>query len=151
MYKTENISKIYPEFYIIKVNDFNVVAENSLDEWINFLKTEKIRPNTTAKGLKEASETLKILKLTEEERKEYDRYLFDCSDNYELLYDNYKRGRLEGELEGKIEGIKEGILEGKIEGKIVGILEGKLEMAKKCKQKGMDTSTIAELTGLTAD
>ena len=35
--KTE-ISHIYPEYYIIKVNNFNNISKNTLDEWINFLK-----------------------------------------------------------------------------------------------------------------
>ena len=50
IFKTAHIEKNYPEFYIIKVNNFDTVATNTLDEWIYFLKTEQINENTTAKG-----------------------------------------------------------------------------------------------------
>ncbi len=34
----EHVSEIFPEYYILKVNGFNDLAEDSLDEWIFFLK-----------------------------------------------------------------------------------------------------------------
>jgi len=36
----EGISDIYPKYYILRVNEFNDIAKNRLDEWIYFLKKE---------------------------------------------------------------------------------------------------------------
>jgi len=40
--------EIFPEYYIIRVNEFNSVATTPLEEWIEYLKTGNIRPDTTA-------------------------------------------------------------------------------------------------------
>ncbi len=37
----ENVSDIFPEYYLLKVNQFNDVAKDTLDEWIYFLKKVK--------------------------------------------------------------------------------------------------------------
>ena len=143
IYYTESISKIYPEYYVIKVNQFNDVAKDSLDEWIYFLKKDEIKDEFKAKGLKEAKKQLDILQLSSEERKEYESYIEHQRYERSLIVSNYKVGEIKGKAEGKIEG--------KIEGRIEGKAEGKIEIAKKCKQKGMSLQEIADLTGLTID
>ena len=40
-------SEIYPEYFLIRVNEFNKVAVTPLEEWIEYLKTGIIRPDTT--------------------------------------------------------------------------------------------------------
>ena len=72
--KTEP-SELYPEYYIIKVNKFDDIAKNSLDEWIYFLKKEEIKSGFTAKGLDKAKKTLNIMQLEGEEKLNYDRYI----------------------------------------------------------------------------
>jgi predicted transposase/invertase (TIGR01784 family) len=67
--------KIFPEYWLLKVNNFDDVAKNTLDEWIYFLKNESLPQNHSAKGLKKAAEVLDIMRMSEEERKEYERYL----------------------------------------------------------------------------
>jgi predicted transposase/invertase (TIGR01784 family) len=64
---------IYPEYYVLKINNFNDAAKNTLDEWIYFFKHDEIKDNFTAKGLLKAREALAYYKLSQEERKEYDR------------------------------------------------------------------------------
>jgi predicted transposase/invertase (TIGR01784 family) len=124
IYHTEQIEKIYPEYYIIKVNQFNEVAKNTLDEWIYFLKTEEVKDGFHAKGLKQAKETLDVLKLSPEERKEYDRYLYNWRDNESVTMSNFTAGEMKG---GK---------------------QKQIEIAKKCLEKGMKIADISELTGL---
>ena len=70
LYPTGIVSKIYPEYYVIKVNQFNDIARDTLDEWIYFLKKDEIKDEFHAKGLKEAKRELDIMKLSEEERKD---------------------------------------------------------------------------------
>ncbi len=71
----EKVSDIFPEYYLLKVNQFNDVAKNTLDEWIYFLKNDEVKDNFKAKGLKEANDVLDIMRLEEKERYGYNRYL----------------------------------------------------------------------------
>jgi hypothetical protein len=68
---------IYPEYYILKINSFNDVAKEPLDEWIYFFKHNEIKAEFNAKGLQKAREVLMHDNLTPAEREEYD-YLEDC-------------------------------------------------------------------------
>lgn len=77
LFGKETISDLYPEIYLLKVNQFNDLAKDTLDEWIYFFKNSEIKEEFKAKGLKEANEKLKISNLPEDERKSYERYLDD--------------------------------------------------------------------------
>jgi len=131
LYKTENISKIYPEYYVIKVNQFNEVAKNTLDEWVYFLKTDEIKDEFKAKGLKQAKEELNILKLSEIDRKEYEHFVEQVRYEESIIVSNYKVGEIKGEIKGKI--------------------EGKIEVAKNLKSLGVDVNTIQKSTGLSKE
>jgi len=139
LYKTDSIAKVYPEYYIIKVNQFNDVANNTLDEWIYFLKREEIKDEFNAKGLRQARIELAILKLSDSERRDYDRYVEQERYEESLIVSNYRVGELRGEIQGEIQG------------EIKGALKVKIEIAKRCFQKGMPIIEIAELTGLSVD
>ena len=139
LYKTPHISSIYPEYYVIKVNQFNEVAKNTLDEWVYFLKTDEIKDDFKAKGLKQAKEQLDILKLSDAERKDYERYVEQERYEESLIISNYMVGEEKGKIEGRMEGMEQGKR------------QQQMEMAARCLKKGMSIEDIAELTGLTAD
>ena len=68
--------EIYPEYYIIKVNNFNDVAKSTLDEWIYLFKNSAIKSSFKAKGIKKASKVLDKLKMSKEERLAYEDYIY---------------------------------------------------------------------------
>ena len=107
-YQKELISDIYPEYYLIKVNNFDDLAENTLDEWIYFLKNEEIKPGFHAKGLLKAKAELDVLKLSAEERAEYDRYQDEQHYQASMRETRYIEGKYEGREEGRDEGREEG-------------------------------------------
>ncbi len=72
-YKAEKIPDIFPKYYLLKVNNFNDIAKNTLDEWIYFLKNSEVKDTFKAKGLDKAREKLRYESLSEEEKKMYDR------------------------------------------------------------------------------
>lgn len=74
LFKKEKIRDLFPEMYLIKVNNFDDTAKDTLDEWIYFLKHSEIKKNFTAKGLIEAEEVLKVANMEESERREYQRF-----------------------------------------------------------------------------
>ena len=60
---------IFPEYYVLRVNDFDKIAKTPLDEWIEFLKTGNIDSSATAKGLPEARERLRVDSLSDQDRR----------------------------------------------------------------------------------
>lgn len=75
LFGKQTIADLYPEIYLIKVNQFDDVAKNTLDEWIYFFKNSEIKDSFKARGLKEANEKLRVANLPDDERKTYERYL----------------------------------------------------------------------------
>ena len=63
--------ELYPEYYIIKVNKFDDVARDTLDEWVYYLKNNKIRDDFTAQGIDKARQILAFDNLTDDEKKQY--------------------------------------------------------------------------------
>ena len=74
LFRKEKIKDLYPEIYLLKVNNFDDTAKDTLDEWIYFLKNSEIKKDFTAKGLKEAEEVLKVANMEDDERREYQRF-----------------------------------------------------------------------------
>ncbi|MCW3808033.1 hypothetical protein [Plebeiibacterium marinum] len=69
--------QIFPEYYVIKVNKFDDVAKDTLDEWIYYLKNNEIKDEFTAKGIEKAKELWRVDKLSEDEQKNYFRHIED--------------------------------------------------------------------------
>lgn len=118
LYRQASPREIFPEYYLIKVNNFDDVARNTLDEWIYFLKNEEIKADFKAKGLKQAKSRLDIMKLSEAERIAYSRYSDDLHYQASMVESSYGLGKLEGREEGKVEGKARLILQMFCEGDI---------------------------------
>jgi hypothetical protein len=73
-YQIQKVVDIFPKYYLLKVNNFDDNAQNSLDEWIYFLKNSEVKDDFKAKGLSEAREQLQEENLSEEDKKAYARY-----------------------------------------------------------------------------
>ncbi len=142
-FKVDTVSQLYPEYYILKVNDFNQVARSPLEEWIYYLNTGDIPDNATAPGLNEARQRLKLDRMTKEELNAYYRHL----DNIVILRDNIFTERAEGRAEGRLEGRAEGRLEGRAEGE----RNKQIEIARNLKKAGVSIDVISQSSGLTVD
>lgn len=130
-FSVDTVSQLYPEYYILKVNDFNQVAKSPLEEWIHYLNTGDIPDSATAPGLEEVREHLKIDRMTKDELKAYYRHL----DNIVILRDNIYTERAEGRAEGRAAGRE----------------EERLTNARKMKAEGLDCELISKITGLTVE
>jgi predicted transposase/invertase (TIGR01784 family) len=73
--KQPSIQKAYPEYYLIQTEKFKDVINDTLDEWIYFFKNSEVQDNFTAKGMAVVKEKLKVMNMTDEEQKKYQRYL----------------------------------------------------------------------------
>ncbi len=156
-YKTEKISDIYPEFYLIDVKNFDDEnAGDNLGQWVYFFKNGEIKDTFKAKGLKEAKKKLSVLKMGNADRAAYERFQYNLhyqASLYESTYINgqmegMEKGRKKGKKEGMKEGMEKGIKKGKKEGIKEGMEKGKIAMAKGLKEKGIKLEIIVESSGL---
>jgi len=147
----DKVYQIYPEYYVIKVNSFNDIAKDSLDEWIYFFKHSVVLDGFKAQGLAEVRKKMKYENLSPEEKKAYDRHQKNLISERNIM----ETARLEGREIGIEEGVEIGIEKG-VE---IGIEEGKkIEQEKATQEKrlaacqmkkdGMAVALIAKYTGL---
>jgi predicted transposase/invertase (TIGR01784 family) len=134
----EEISQIYPEYYIIKVNKFKEIVKNQIDEWVYFFKTEEIKKDFHSKGLKKAAKHLNYLKLQNDERKDYEIFI----ENLRLEKSLARSQEIDLEV-AKEEGLQEGIEKGK--------KEEKLKIAKKMLRSNRPVDEIVDLTDLSTE
>lgn len=120
MIQIKTPEEIFPEYYIIRVNEFNKVARTPLEEWIDYLKSGHIKEDTQAPGLQEAREKLQYLKMNKAERRAYDRHI----DNIMVQNDVLDTAKMEGHAEGLEEGLAKGHAKGLEEGHAKGLEEG---------------------------
>ena len=145
--RTCSPTEIFPEYFLIRVNEFNEVAKTPIEEWMDFLKNNHIKDNTETPGLREAKEQLRVLQLNDAERKAYDNYL-DTIRTQDSVLDTY---RTEGLLEGRMIGREEGRAEGRVEGRAEGARNQSIAIAKEMIKMNLDKSIIKRATGLTDD
>ena len=119
----EQVSDIFPEYYLLKVNQFNDNAKDTLDEWIYFLKNSEVKDEFKAKGLREAGEVLDIMRLEKEDEYGYNRYLESLHLKASEIF------TLQTEAELKL----------------------KDEIALNCIIEGFDDLTISKITKLTVE
>lgn len=130
LYGPKQIKDIFPEYWLLKVKNFDDSAKNTLDEWIYFLKNESLPEGASAKGLKEAEEKLSIMKLPEAERKAYEKYQEDLRYQASMFRNTWDSGKEEGLKEGEKKGRKEGLKEGEEKGLKKGQVLGILKLAE---------------------
>ncbi len=144
LYRREEPHELFPEYYLIKVNQFDDVARDSLDEWIYFLKHEEVPEGFRARGLQQAKEQLDILKLPEAERRAYERYQDDLHQQASMVESSYGWGMHQGRKLGREEGREVGREEGREEGQ----RQKRLRIARSLLDVIADDRLLAEKTGL---
>jgi len=96
LYKAKRIADMYPEYYLIKINQFDDIAKDTLDEWIYFFKNEEIKDEFKAKGLGKAKAVLDIMKLSEKERRVYENYVANLRYQASMFHSTYEVGESDG-------------------------------------------------------
>ena len=108
-FSMSNVFEIYPEYYILKVNKFNNLAKDTLDEWIYYLKNNEIKPSFQAKGLALVQKKLEFEGLSEADRS---RYVKDI-ENRTIERDVWETNLEEAEEKGMEKGVKKGVKKAK--------------------------------------
>lgn len=134
-FKADAVSDLYPEYFILKANDFNRWSKVPLDQWIYFLSTGDIPDDADAPGLDMAREKMKVASMTKEELAAYRRHLDDAVIMRDVITTAWEESRFMGHAEGLAEGRA----------------EGRAEAARKMKADNMPVELISKYTGLTAE
>ena len=87
---------IFPEYYIIRVNEFNSVATTPIEEWLDYLKNNRIKDDTLTPGLKEARQKLLYLTMSDKERRAYDEHMDDIMVQNDVLDTAEEKGVIKG-------------------------------------------------------
>lgn len=131
-FEADVVSDLYPEYFILKANDFNKWSKVPLEQWLYVLSTGDIPDDADAPGLNEARERMTIAGMTKEELEAYYRHL----DNVVILRDNIETAKGEGREEGRAEG------------EIIGEERTRRENALRMKSDNMPLELISKYTGL---
>ena len=154
---------VFPEYYIIRVNEFNSKAVTPIEEWLDYLKNNHIKDDTSTPGLREAREKLLYMTMSDTERHAYDAHMDDIMVQNDVLDTAKLEGRAEGMKEGRAEGLKEGLEKGRAEGLEEGLKEGLkeglekgraegiMDIARNLKSMGLGIAEIQKATGLSEE
>ena len=114
---------IFPEYYIIRVNECNSVATTPIEEWLDYLKNNRIKDDTSTPGLKEARQKLLYLTMSDKERRAYDEHMDDIMVQNDVLDTAEEKG----------------------------VIKGIMLTAKNLKSMGLSIADIMKATGLSED
>ena len=141
-FKRPKNTNIFPEYYIIRVNQFEVESpQTPMEEWMRYLQTGYIKPDTTVPGLQKARQKLRVLSMTDQDRKEYEYYLY----NKVYEEDIVETAREDGYDEGYDAGEESGLKRGMEKGREIGKTEEREKTIQKMKSMGLDDSVIEEI------
>jgi predicted transposase/invertase (TIGR01784 family) len=144
-FKVEKISDIFPKYYLLKVNNFNKVAEDTLDEWIYFLKNSEVKDEFKAKGLDKAKEKMLYEVLSETDKKMYDRFQENRRIEKSVEYTKQLEAAYEKE-QAEIKAKQE-----KEQAEIKARQEKMLEIADNLIRLGAEDTFIIQATGLSLE
>lgn len=127
----DHVGEVYPEYYILKVEQFDLTIRDTLDEWMYALRQSEVRPEFKAQGIQEAGQTLNVLKLSEEERAAYGRFI-----------ENERNAR--SVIASRVDDAFE-------EGEAKGLAKGKAEMITNMHNAGTPMEQMCQFSGLTQE
>ena len=134
-YIVGGLGDIFPQYYLLKANDFDRWSQVPLDQWMYFLSTSRIPEDATAPGLQEARQQLKIDSLTPAEREAYYTHLDNMVSARSVVNSARDEGHAEGLAEGREEGRSEQLR----------------KSVESMRAKGLDDAVIADLLGETPE
>lgn len=123
--------EVFPEYFLIRVNEFNKVATTPIEEWMDYLKSGHIRQDTSAPGLQEARQKLNYLQMSAKERSAYDHHIDAIMIQNDVISTAQKEGRAEGLIEGRA--------------------EEKMSNARSLKANGVPVDVIAKSLGMSIE
>ncbi|MDU9048794.1 MAG: PD-(D/E)XK nuclease family transposase [Candidatus Electrothrix sp. Rat3] len=123
---------VFPEYYLIEVERFHNIINSGIDEWVYFFKNSEVRSDFRSKNIQAAAEKLDLLKMSQAERRAYEKYLVNRASEKDMIESAYD------------EGVEKGLEKG--------IERGRSDVAVNMVRMGLLTvDQIAQATGLSED
>ncbi|MCF8372795.1 MAG: Rpn family recombination-promoting nuclease/putative transposase [Bacteroidales bacterium] len=144
VYPIKEVADIYTTYYLLKVNAFDGVARDTLDEWIYFLKNSEIRDEFRAKGLAEAKKVMREVNMSPSEKREYERYIKSTR----IAHGEIWSARIEGKMETEKELLP--LIEEERKQKMEAMQTIRTTVLN-LKTSGMENVQIASILGLSVD
>ena len=76
---------IFPEYYLIRVGEFENIIKSPIDEWIYMIKNSEVREDFQSKNIDKAGEKLRVMNMSEEERRKYEKYLENVASEKDVM------------------------------------------------------------------
>lgn len=87
--------KVFPEYYLIKVDKYPNVIRKKIDEWIYWFKNNQVLEGSTSKNIDKVKEKLARMNMTEEQRKAHERYVTNTVIETDMIDTAREDGKLE--------------------------------------------------------
>jgi predicted transposase/invertase (TIGR01784 family) len=155
LYGVRYLSELHPEYYIIKVRNFDDVAKDTIDEWIFYLKNNQIRDDFKAQGIAKARELLDYDNLSDEEKTDYQRDIKIKRIRDSEVVSAYGDGEIKGRAEGEAIGLEKGEAIGLEKGEAIGraaertVLQENIVISSY--KEGVQKKIISTITGLSQE
>lgn len=83
---------VFPEYYLIEVERFHNIINSGIDEWVYFFKNSEVRSDFRSKNIQAAAEKLDLLKMSQAERRAYEKYLVNRASEKDMIESAYDEG-----------------------------------------------------------
>ncbi|MCI5146924.1 MAG: Rpn family recombination-promoting nuclease/putative transposase [Candidatus Electrothrix sp. AR3] len=101
---------VFPEYYLIEVERFHDIINTGIDEWVYFFKNFEVRSDFRSKNIQVAAEKLDLLKMSETERRAYERYLTNRASEKDMIESAYDEGIERGRSKVAVNMLRMGLL-----------------------------------------
>lgn len=128
-------AEVFPEYILVRVNEFNKVAKTPIEEWIDYLKNGIIKEDTQTPGLQEARKKLQYYSMNNAERHAYDEHINAIMIQNDVL----ENAQLEGWQKGHDAGFEKGVEQG--------IEQEQNKLIRAMLSNGLTADQIATITG----
>ncbi len=153
--EVDEAHELFPEYYILRVKDFDKKATTPLEEWMHYLKSGEVAKETQTPGLIEIRDRFNCNIFSS---KEYDAYLEqmwekryqDDAATWEME-EAVGNAMLDGIDIGLERGLEKGLEKGLEEGREMGARDQALQSARIMLTEALSINTVAKYTGLNDD
>ena len=113
--------RIFPEYYLIKVEKYQNIVKRKIDEWIYAIKNHEVKPEFKSRNIDKAAKKLSELNMDKATRKKYEKFLVNLAADRNVIETAKEDGKK----------------------------EEKFSIAKNLKKSGVSIDVIMNATGLT--
>ncbi len=141
----DHVFQVYPEYYILKINKFDNLAKDTLDEWIYYFKNNEVKPGSVAKGLALVQQKLEFEGLSLVERQVYVKEIENSVIERDVWETTIEEAMDKAEEKAEEKGIEKGIEKATRQGILRALQRGKLTDEEIAEDFDVTIEVVADL------